>query len=200
MADHEALNNVRRKINEVMKKTDERIVVGWRPSLAQKREEGETWVDEVGKTWIMKDGIKRNITLLDGARTPLFCPTCEKIMNHRLDTKYWRIRGKCMDCVVADETEMRRLGKWKEYEQEIIRANYIAELKDNIAELRDLHDTVSAPEVVLADDTRILMIEKWHVDIDKVKADIMDDIVYLEEQLAKIEAGEYDNLSTEENT
>jgi hypothetical protein len=121
-------------------------------------------------------------------------------MNHRLDTKYWRIRGKCMDCVVADETEMRRLGKWKEYEQERIRANYIAELKDNIAELRDLHDTVSAPEVVLADDTRILMIEKWHVDIDKVKADIMDDIVYLEEQLAKIEAGEYDNLSTEENT
>ena len=200
MADHEALNNVRRKINEVMKKTDERIVVGWRPSLAQKREEGETWVDEAGKTWIMKDGIKRNVTSLDGARTPLFCPACEKIMNHRLDTKYWRIRGKCMDCVVADETEMRRLGKWKEYEQEIIRANYIAELKDNIAELRDLHETVSAPEVVLADDTRILMIEKWHVDIDKVKADIMDDIVYLEEQLAKIEAGEYDNLSAEEKT
>jgi hypothetical protein len=200
MADHEALNNVRRKINEVMKKTDERIVVGWRPSLAQTREEGETWVDESGKTWIMKDGVKRNITKLDDARTPLFCPACEKIMNHRFDTKFWRLRGKCMDCVISEETEMRRLGKWKEYEREIVKANYIASLKDQIAELKDLYETTSAPEVVLADDTRILMIEKWHVDIDKVKADIMADIIKLEEHLVKVEAGEFDNPPPEETT
>jgi hypothetical protein len=200
MADHEALNNVRRKINEVMKKTDERIVVGWRPSLAPPREEGETWVDESGKTWVMKDGIKRNVTKLDGARTPLFCPACEKIMNHRFDTKFWRLRSKCMSCVIAEETEMRRLGKWKEYEREIVKANYIASLKDEIAELKDLHETVSAPEVVLADDTRILMIEKWHVDIDRVKADIMEDIIKLEEHLVKVEAGELDNPPPEETT
>ena len=112
-ADANAINNVRRKINEVMKKTDEKIVVGWRPDYV-KREEGEEWVDADDKRWTVRNGIIQNITKLDSAKMPWFCPSCEKIMNHRLDTKYWRLRGKCMSCVIVDETKMRAEGKWKE--------------------------------------------------------------------------------------
>jgi hypothetical protein len=34
------------------------------------------------------------------------------------------------------------------------------------------------------------MIEKWHVDIDKVKTDIMKDIIELNEFLTEVETGE----------
>ena len=39
MAEHEAINNARRKINEVLKKNGEQIVVGWRPGLEPTRKE-----------------------------------------------------------------------------------------------------------------------------------------------------------------
>lgn len=190
MAEHEAINNARRKINEVLKKTNEQIVVGWRPGLEPIRNEGDTWVGLDDRQWIMKNGIKQTVTKLDAAKTPWFCPQCQKSMSHRLDMKFWRIQGKCFDCVIKYETELRRLGKWEEYEKQKIKANYIASLKDRISELRHLHETVSAPEVIHADDTRILMIEKWHVDIDKVKADIMKDIEELTAFLTEVEAGE----------
>lgn len=186
MPDHDAINNVRRKLNEVMKKTDERIVVGWRPGLDDHKE-GDVWEDADGREWTIKNGIRQRVTKLDAAKTPWWCPECEKTMSHRLDTKFWRLHGKCMDCVIKYETELRRLGKWEEYEQQKIRANYLASLKDRIAFLEDLRDTTSAPEIVHADDTRILMIEKWDVDIDKVKEDIQKDIDELKGYLADFE-------------
>lgn len=192
MANHDAINDVRRKLNEVMKKTDERVVVGWRPPTKENYKEGDTWTDADGRKWTIKNGIRQTITKLDTAKTPWFCPVCDKAMSHRLDTKYWTIRGKCMDCVIKDETEMRRNGTWKQYEQEKVKANYIAYLKDKIQELTHLHETVSAPEVVHADGERILMIEKWNVDIPKIKEDILNDLSGLKELLQKVENGELD--------
>jgi hypothetical protein len=187
------INDVRRKLNEVMKKTDERIVVGWRPAAEEKRTEGEVWTDADDRKWTVKNGTRQSISKLGAAKTPWFCPNCEKSMSHRLDVKYWRIRNKCMDCVIKEETEMRRNGTWKEYETAKVKENYIAFLKDKIQELTHLHETVSSPEVVHADGERILMIEKWNVDIDKVKSDISEDLKGLQELLQKVESGELDD-------
>lgn len=187
MAEHEAINNVRRKINEVMKKTDERIVVGWRPGLQETRKEGDVWEDLDGRKWTMKNGIKQNVTKLDLAKTPWFCPVCNKAMGHRLDTKFWRMTGKCMDCVVKDETEIRREGLWQEYERKKLQENYVASLRDHIKELQDYHDTVTSPSFVHADSERILMIEQWNVDIDKIKEDLKKDIEELTAHLRECE-------------
>lgn len=195
MSNADRINDVRRKLNEVLKKTDERIVVGWRPPTEEKRVEGDEWTDSAGKQWTVKNGIKQRVTTLDGAKTPWFCPQCDKSMSHRLDVKYWRIRNKCMDCVIKEETELRRQGKWKEYEESKVRGNYISFLKDKIQELEHLHETVSAPEVIHADDKNILMIEKWDVDIAKVKEDIWTDLQALKEVLVKVEKGEVDENS-----
>lgn len=184
MSNYEAINNVRRKINEVLKKTDERITVGWRPPSETKREEGEVWTDIHGKTWTIKNGITQTVTKLDGAKTPLFCPVCEVVMSHRLDTKFWRIRGKCFSCVVKEETEMRRTGEWKRYEEERVKQNFISDLKDKIQELTDLRNSITNPEFIHADDTKILMIERWNVDIEKIKEHISNDIDILEGVLA----------------
>lgn len=186
---HEALNNVRRKINEVMKKNDERIVVGWRPGLEEEHKEGDVWETLDGKKWTIKNGVRQVVTKLQDAKTPWWCPKCEKSMNHRLDTKFWRIRGHCFDCNVKEETKMRAEGRWKEYEQMIMKANYIAALKDRIAELQDYHDTVSNPEIIHADDyeKRILMVERWNVDLDKIRADLREELDVLRDNLVKAE-------------
>lgn len=184
--DQTPINDVRRKINEVMKKTDERIVVGWRPDF-EKRKEGDVWEDANGKQWTVRNGITQSISKLDDAKTPWFCPKCEKSMNHRLDFKFWRLRGHCFDCNIKMESEIRRQGKWKEYEETIMKANYIAELKDRIQELQHYHDSVSVPEIIHSDGEKILMIEKWEVNLDKIREDLVKDITELKELLRKAE-------------
>lgn len=187
--DHEAINNVRRKINEVLKKDEARIVVGWRPGAEPKREEGEVWEDNAGKKWTIKNGIKQTVTKLDDAKTPWWCPKCSKPLNHRLDMKFWRIRGYCLDCNIAEEAEIRKQGPaaWEQYERKIMLRNYLATLRDTIAELQEYHDTLSKPEYMIADEheKKILMVEKWDVDIETIKADIQKDITQLKENLEK---------------
>lgn len=186
MENESPINDVRRKLNEVMKQTNERIVVGWRPEMAE-RKEGDVWEDANGKQWTVRNGITQSISKMDDAKTPWFCPKCEKAMNHKLDFKFWRIRGHCFDCNIQSEMEIRKQGKWEEYEQSIMKANYVASLKGTIEELQGLHDSVSSPEVIHADDTNILMIEKWHVNVDQIKQDLMKDITELKELLRKAE-------------
>lgn len=187
--DHEAINNVRRKINEVLKKDDAKIVVGWRPSFSDKVE-GDTWEDNNGKQWVMKNGIKQTVTKLDFAKTPWFCPVCDKSMPHRLDSKFWRIRGMCMDCVIKQETKIRAEGKWLEYEQEIIRANYVAALRDKIDEMEDFYKNISNIEIINSDGEQILNIEKWNVDVPTVQRDLREEINKLELRLSEALSGE----------
>ncbi len=79
-----------------------------------------------------KEQKKRNeiSEVLQEARMPWFCPECKKVMKKRLDDKFWRLRKKCFDCVVEEETEMRINGTWKEYEQKIVNDNVDGWLKD----------------------------------------------------------------------
>lgn len=202
MKNEEALNNVRRKISEKLNKDDQRLVFGWRGEPEPTRKEGDIWQDAAGKEWTIKNGIRQSVTKLDDAKTPWWCPRCNKPLNHRFDVKFWRIRGNCMDCVIKDETEMRRLGKWEEYERKVMLRNYITEVEDKIAELQEYHDTFTKPEFIDADDTKILMVERWDVDVEKVKGDIKTDIEklqqYLDETIAKYGTGEDDETKGEE--
>ncbi|HRN71174.1 MAG TPA: hypothetical protein PLS49_08400 [Candidatus Woesebacteria bacterium] len=187
----QALNDVRRKINEVLTKQDEKIVVGWRPGLEQKREEGEVWEASDGSQWTVKNGIRQKVTKLDSAKTPWWCPKCQKTLNHKLDVKFWRIRGHCFDCNIKEETKIRAQGAeaWKAYEEKLMKANYIAELKDDLNRLIEVKENLSSPEIIHADEQegRILMIEKWNVDLDKVREDIQKDIDLIQQRLQEVE-------------
>jgi hypothetical protein len=188
----EALHNVRRKIGEVMKNDSTRISVGYQAASEPTRNEGDVWEDADGMKWTKKDGTIQNVTKQDLAKIPWFCPVCTNVMSHKLDTKFWNLRGKCFDCVVKEEMEMRRLGTWKAYEYKIMKANAISYLKDKIQELQHYHDTVTSPEIIHADDEKILMVEKWHIDLSKIRKDLLEDIVALKEELKKVEEGKYD--------
>jgi hypothetical protein len=179
-----ALHNVRRKIAEVVKKEGEKIVVGYSGAAPVKHEEGDIWEDADGKKWTVKNGVTQSISKLDFARTPLFCPVCEKSMGHWLDTKFWRLRGKCHDCVLKEETQMRLEGKWEQYERINELRNQVAYLQEKIAELISYRDALSEPEIIHADDEKILMIEKWTVPLDKIRDDMNKDLEYMELVLA----------------
>jgi len=182
-----ALADVRKKISEVLNKEDSRLVFGYRSEVEPERKEGDVWEDYDGRKWTIKNGIRQNVTKLDGAKTPWWCPKCSGVMNHRFDVKFWRMRGHCYTCHIQEETKLRAEGRWEEVENRRTRLNVISELRDTIDELQHQYENLSAPEIVHADETRILMIEKWDVDLETVKKDMLEEITRLKSLLAGAE-------------
>ena len=107
-------------------------LAGWE----KKREdykEGDVW-EESGKTWTIKNGIKQSVTKLDPIKKmaimPLCCPKCSNPM--KLDTlnkKMYSIHGICFNCTIDMEHELRKSGKYEEYEkaQQIANKNSLLE-------------------------------------------------------------------------
>jgi hypothetical protein len=56
--------------------------------------------------------------------------TCTCIGTHQLDQKMRKIHGMCFDCVIEMEHELKKAGKYDEYEQNKIRENAMAWLRD----------------------------------------------------------------------
>ena len=91
---------------------------------SQDYQEGDVW-EENGKQWTIKNGLKQTTTRLDNLKKsimlPLLCPSCNNFMtNHTLNKKMWPIHGKCFDCVIKMETELKRDGKFEDYQRNMI--------------------------------------------------------------------------------
>ena len=170
----EVLGDVRRKVNEVMNKYADKIIFSYNtPTAEPDRKEGEVWEDKNGKQWTMKKGVKQSISKMEDFRTPMFCPSCEGIMRSNADTKMWRMHGKCLNCVVDYETQLRRDGKFEIYEQKKMTENRMSFYEEKISELRSYMETLTAKvQFVHSDGT----LQDWHVDVEQVKADIQKDI------------------------
>ncbi|MAB65398.1 MAG: hypothetical protein CL662_01020 [Bacteroidetes bacterium] len=84
--------------------------------------EGDIW-ESKGQTWTIKNGVKQNITKLDKAKkavkVPLFCPCCNKLMKKHMDPQYYKVHKMCYDCVIDKEHEIKKQGKWEEYQKQI---------------------------------------------------------------------------------
>lgn len=126
-----------------------------------KHTEGEVWQED-GKTWTIKNGIKRTVTKMDQARkeflTPLACPKCNGTMNHYLHEKMWSIHKMCFECVIKMEHEIMKAGKWKEYERAKVAANATGFLKD----LEQFFQEFTKQELSNSHVTEDGMVEKWN--------------------------------------
>lgn len=103
--------------------------------------EGDNW-EENGKKWTIKNGIKQTITSLDILKKllqlPLVCPKCNNPMkNKELDKKMFFLHKMCFNCVIEYETELKRQGKYEEYEKSIIQNNVSSYIKDLEDSFRD---------------------------------------------------------------
>ena len=177
-----AIRGVREKMGEVLKKDQALKISMYNPPRIQ-RKEGETWTDANGKKWIRKGNINQSISKLQNAKTPWWCPKCKKIMNTRLDSKFWYKKGTCFDCVITEENEMRLNGTFEEYERKALYSNVIAKVVDQINEFKDLQQTVSNPQMHFQDGR----FEEWDTDIEQVKKDLQVEIEKLEGRLEELQ-------------
>ena len=142
--------------------------------------EGDIWEAD-GRTWTIKDGIRQNITKLDKDKKahvmPLLCPKCKKVMKNRNDKPFYNIHKMCFNCVIDFEHELRKEGKWDEYQRKVKNNeidNHIKEYKlfvqEKLRESNEAHVS-EAGEV-----------ERWvgKINKDKVNEATQEVIDYLE--------------------
>lgn len=127
--------DVQRMRNIVSKKTDDKTTtqVGYTHNITE-RKDGEIW-EENGKQWIFQNGIKQTLTKFDELKQliilPLVCPKCDKPMSTSTSNKkLYSIHKMCLDCVIQFETELKRDGKYDEYQRKIKEDNVNGYLKD----------------------------------------------------------------------
>ena len=142
-----------------------------------KHVEGDVW-EERGRLWTIKNGIKRTVSKMDEARKelmmPLACPKCGTAMKGQLDPKFWTINKSCFNCLVAVEHEVRKAGKWEEYEKAKIVANANGIMKD----LETFFEEFAKESVSKAHVTEDGVIEKWKDDglVDKIGEEVVTEL------------------------
>ena len=82
---------------------------------------------------------------LKDAKTPWFCPECDKVMKKRLDDKMYRLHNHCFDCQVKFENKLRIEGKYEEWEEKKVLNNQLSYIKDQIESIEDWKDEASNP-------------------------------------------------------
>lgn len=96
------------------------ISTGYR-EIKTDHKEGDIW-EENNRKWTIQNGIKQNITKLDAFKEvniPMFCPSCENIMNKQLDSQYYKMYGSCLNCRTTFETKLKLEGKWEDYQKDL---------------------------------------------------------------------------------
>ena len=153
----------------------------------QKREVGETWIDDKGVEWEQRAGFKIQKGKLDEIRSlinankmPSTCPKCNQTMNKSLDAKFWKLEKHCFDCQIDMEHNLRIEGKFEEYERNRILRNAEDWLKDAEQEAVELAEAFRNPLTFAnADGTT----EEWSLGIsrDEVAAKIEKDFTEFKE-------------------
>lgn len=187
----ERSEKIKKSINKRVEKWANKIVVGGsvKPHFSG-REEGEIWTDHDGKEWTKKDGIIQSVPKLQSAKTPWFCPKCEGLMNHWLHEKFWRLRGKCHNCVIKEEHEMRMNGTWEFYERKIMRENERAFLKNKIEEHKTYIKEFKEPCVYFENGGFEIIAKRE--EFEPLFEDLRKDISFCEDRLKVLDQEELD--------
>jgi len=174
--------DVQRMRNLITGKTGDKtqLQAGWERH-SDRHTEGDIW-EENGKKWTIKNGLKQTVTKLDQVKRlvvmPLACPSCGNLMKiDEYNKKMWAIHQKCFDCVVKMESEIKRRGKWKEYESGVMNENKDAMLDDLE---RALENWVDEKDTFVSESGEV---EKWGGgDKTSVYKQVKEEIVKLRKQ------------------
>ena len=115
------------------------------------------------------DKIDRLSDIMKEARMPWFCPNCDKTMKKRIDDKFWRLFGHCFDCQINFEHKLRLEGKYDEWEQNKIKENKLAWIKDQKQSIIEFKKQQS-PEIYnqINPDGHSIEKEKWNIDFKEI--------------------------------
>jgi transcription elongation factor Elf1 len=121
---------VTRMRNLITKKHGDKtqISAGYEKNI--KREENEIWEAD-GKTWTIKNGIKRSVPKLSKfkqeAIMPLTCPKCNNPLSRQSDfvKHLYKMTGHCPKCQARYESDLKLAGKFEEYAKEMHAKNHL---------------------------------------------------------------------------
>lgn len=122
---------------------------------------------------------------LKEARQPWFCPSCNKIMSHRLDSKYWYRYGKCMNCVLAEEDASKLSGEYKEKIETMSMANMRAFLNDSKIAIEEYLSTLTGEWKVAREDGSVEIVKS---DPEKERKVFEEELDYINKQLMILDA------------
>ena len=160
-----------------------------------KREVGERWTDDKGKSWEqyeagkietseLSDTMQEVRAYLDKLNT-CKSETCKTIKIGRVDKKLISKTGYCLHCLALREAQIKYDGLWKEYEDYKIYSNMIAHGNDVIAQFQQAYNDAKQTYEVVQEDGKI---ETWSMerDVNELKAEIMTDIINFEKEIEEV--------------
>jgi hypothetical protein len=157
-----------------------------------KREVGERWTDDNGKSYEQYEAGKIEVSELGDimAETRAYldklnsCKSenCKTIKIGRVDKKLISKTGYCLHCLALREAEIKYDGLWKEYEDYKIYSNMIAHGNDIVSQFKQAYKDAKQTYEVVQEDGKI---ETWSMerDVEELKAEILLDIVNFEKEI-----------------
>jgi hypothetical protein len=171
-----------------------------------KRNVGERWTDENGKSWQQYEAGKIEVSELGDimAETRAYldklnsckADDCKTIKLGRVDKKLVSKTGYCTTCLAKKERVIKLDGLWDVYEDYKIYSNMIGYGNDVIAQFKQAYNDAKQTYEVVQEDGKI---ETWSMerDVDELKAEILLDIINFEkevEQATKLRNEAYEKL------
>ena len=171
-----------------------------------KREVGERWTDDNGKSYEQYEAGKIEVSELGDimAETRAYldklnsCKSenCKTIKIGRVDKKLISKTGYCLHCLTIREAQIKVDGLWEAYEDYKIYSNMIAHGNDIVAQFKQAYNDAKQTYEVIQEDGKI---ETWSMerDVEELKAEILLEIVKFEgeiEQATKLRNEAYDKL------
>ncbi len=149
---------------------------------------GDTWEDEYGKKWTIDEhGTKIKESIMQGARMPWFCPSCDGLMNKRLDDKMYWLQGICFDCVIRRDTDMQIAGTFENFQKKFLTDRIIGFLKDTKIEVKRYLKNLSDKQEFINEDGSL---EEWTGSVQKVRDFFEKELIEIDKALVKAEKGE----------
>lgn len=105
------------------------------------RKEGDTWTDNNGVKWEQKNGfqirINENASIIKSAIKQR-CDCGQEIQyGGKLDELFYSKTGKCFECILKEENDLRILGVYPQYERYKLLSNYLGFLNDMKMKIKD---------------------------------------------------------------
>lgn len=117
------------------------VQIGYTPQKSPSRKDGDTWTDKDGIEKIKIGSTIISKKLYDAIeQTKPICSSCGidlRFSNNRYDKKIYLKTGKCYDCIIKEETQMRIEGTFDTYEKLKIIKNqksFLLDMKEKITQ------------------------------------------------------------------
>lgn len=103
------------------------------------KNDGETWKDSRGSTWVKKNGYRQRISNKSQFVLEQKCSICNADMKwgDYLDNRVYSKTTRCYDCNIAFESILVLNGLYRDYEEFKLNNNLLSQLKDFKSKLED---------------------------------------------------------------